>query len=285
MNPNLYYDGRQIKSYIVGFASLFSEIPYQDRNGSMKIVPIYYGSLSDVISHLDLNVDNEATKNTNRIKDLTIPLFSFRMISLERNVEKRRAPHNYQTVDLRPSGYNIGYVTMYPAPFKFTMELTCWASSDYQAFEITEQIVPYFNSPQQVKIEPLPRSPVSETEIFLDSIEIDTDPESQTSTTVTMTFSLTGYILTQPKIWQTDMKFELSMLDSKHEDIFKDDAYSFGKEIKDLNASTKVMKAQNNIVDDLEKFIKSHPLLLQKYGSVFEIYKILIDNKRVVANG
>ena len=67
---------------------------------------------------------------------------------------------------------------MRPAPYRFTMELVCWASSDYQAFEITEQIIPYFNSPQQVRIEPLPRCPVSTTEIFLDNIEIEQFIES-----------------------------------------------------------------------------------------------------------
>lgn len=284
MNKNLYYDGRQIKNYIIGFASLFSEIPFQDRNGKIKTVPIYYGSLSDVVSHLDLNVDNDATSNVNRLKDLTVPLFSFRMIGLERNVEKRRSPHDKVTVDLRQLGYNVGYVTMFPAPYKFTMELTCWASSDYQAFEITEQIIPYFNSPQQVKIEPLPRSPVSTTEVFLDSIEIDTDPESQTSTTVTMTFTLTGYILTQPKLWQTDLKFELNMLDTKHEPLFKDDKYSFGKEIKDFNDDD-MPKQKQNTLSSLENFVKSNNAIMERFGDALEIYKILIKNGRVKDNG
>ena len=213
MNENLYFDGRQIKNYLIGFASLFSEIPYKNRKGKIDVVPIHYGSPSDVVSFLDHNVDNEATKNRNRLKDISVPMFSFRLTGLERNVEKRRAPHDSITVDLRPLGYNIGYVAMKPAPYRFTMELVCWAASDYQAFEITEHIIPYFNSPQQVTIEPLPRSPVSTTEIFLESIDIDTDPSAQKySAVITMSFSLTGYILTQPKIWSTNLKFELSML-------------------------------------------------------------------------
>lgn len=286
MKHSLYYDGRQIKNYIIGFASLFAEIPYTDRKGKIKSVPIYYGSYSDVISHLDLNVDTEETKNVNRLKDLTIPLFSFRMTGIERNPDKRRAPHNTKTVDLRPIGYNTGYTTMYPAPYKFTMELTCWASSDYQAFEITEQIIPYFNSPQQVIIQPLPGSNVSTTEVYLDSIDIDTDTESQTySAVITMTFSLTGYLLTQPKLWSTNLQFELSMLDEKHKKIFKDDDYSIGHKIVDLNTTKPKLPNSETLIGSLSTFIKSSPLLVEKYGEKMDLFKLLGKNGRVDANG
>jgi hypothetical protein len=96
MNEQFYYNGTQIKNYLVGFASLFSEIPYADRYGKIKTVPIHYGSPSDVMSFLESNVDNEETTNRNRLKDISIPLFSFRLIGIEHNIEKRRAPllHN-----------------------------------------------------------------------------------------------------------------------------------------------------------------------------------------------
>jgi len=287
MNKNLYFDGRQLKNYLIGFASLFSEIPYKDRVGKIKTVPIHYGSPSDVISYLENDVDNEATANRNRLKDISVPMFSFRMTGIERHPEKRRSPHNTMTVDLRPMGYNIGYVTMWPAPYRFTMELICWASSDYQAFEISEQIIPYFNSPQQVIIEPLPRCRVSATEIFLDNIEIDTEPESQKySALITMSFSLTGYILTQPKIWSTNLQFELSMLDTKSDTIITDgNDYSVGHEIRDLNIPQTSLLPKEDKLSGIEGFILNTPILLSEYGEKLDWYKILVENDRIDENG
>ena len=284
MKESLYFDGRQIKNYLIGFASLFSEIPYKNRYGKLVDVPIHYGSPSDVISFLESNVDNAETKNRNRLKDISIPMFSFRMTGIEKNNEKRRAPHDTITVDLRPLGYNTGYVTMRPAPYRFTMELVCWASSDYQAFEITEQIIPYFNSPQQVRIEPLPRCPVSTTEIFLDNIEIDTDPESQkTSSLVTMTFSLTGWLLTQPKIWSTNMAFEFNMLSGDLKNGYentKDSDFSVGHEIVEYSTINKKLKSEDKF-SNLENFILNSPLILKEYGETLDLYKILITNKKI----
>jgi hypothetical protein len=122
MNEQFYYNGTQIKNYLVGFASLFSEIPYADRYGKIKTVPIHYGSPSDVMSFLESNVDNEETTNRNRLKDISIPLFSFRLIGIEHNIEKRRAPLDSKTVDLRPMGYNTGYVTMEPFFFQYYVQ-------------------------------------------------------------------------------------------------------------------------------------------------------------------
>lgn len=296
MHKGLHFDGRQIKNYLIGFASLFAEIPYKDRNGNLKIVPIHYGSPSDVISYLENSVDNAATANRNRLKDVTIPMFSFRMTGLEKNQDKRRAPHDTITVDLRPLGYNTGYVAMRPAPYRFTMELTCWASSDYQAFEITEQIIPYFNSPQSVKIEPLPRCPISTTEIFLDNIEIDTEPESQKySALITMTFSLTGFLLTQPKIWSTNMAFELSMLVDQYVGLpsnpypVKGDPseYTLGSEIRDLNVPQPTLMSSEKAATfaNVESFIRNTPEMLAEYGETLDWYNILVDNNRIDING
>jgi len=269
LTAEFYYDGNQIKNYLIGFASVFSEIPYrQDKH--LKSVPIHYGSPSDIISYLESNVDNDDVHNVNRIKDINIPLFSFRMVAIEQSIERRRAPLDNITVDLRKLGYSVGYVTMKPAPFKFTFELVLWASSDYQAFEISEQILPYFNSPQQVNIEPLPGCPVSTTEIKLESIEIDTEPDSRKcSAIVTMTFTLTGWLLSQPRIWSSNMQFELSMLDSKNNDVSLDkelaDKYTFGSEILSVETKPKI-KEKMNFYDFLRTF-NDHYLI--DYYTVF----------------
>lgn len=282
MEKSLYFGGRQIKNYLVGFASIFSEIPYQDRIGKLKTVPINYGSPSDVISYLESNVDNAETANRNRLKDLTIPLFSFSMTALEKATDRKRAPHDTITVDLRKLGYGTGYVAMRPAPFKFSFELILWASSDTQAFEIIEQIIPYFNSPQQVTIEPLPRCPVSTTEVFLDGVEIDTSPDSQKySATVTMTFSLTGWLLTQPRIWSTNMAFELNMLDNNSNVINNINDYSFGNKIVDLNDSPKPIQL---IKDDYRFFLEQNKRFMDEFNFYVDMYYVLLENKIIDNN-
>jgi len=276
MNHNFYYEGRQIKNYLIGFASIFSEIPYKNRKGKLESVPIHYGSPSDIISYLEMNVDNDETHNRNRLKDISVPLFSFRMTSMEQNLERRRAPLDSIAVDLRPLGYGTGYVAMKPSPFKFTFELLLWASSDYQAFEIVEQIVPYFNTPQQVTIEPLPRCPVSTTEVFLESLDIDTEPDSQKySALVTMNFNLNGWLLSQPRIWSTNMQFELSMLDKENitqgVDL-NDSDYSIGHEIIDNNSRNTNTNTQKETT--IESFIKSSNLN-ELYSETLDMIKIL----------
>jgi len=286
MNQNFYYEGRQIKNYLIGFASIFSEIPYKNRNGKLESVPIHYGSPSDIISYLEMNVDNDETHNRNRLKDISVPLFSFRMTSMEQNLERRRAPLDTITVDLRPLGYGTGYVAMKPAPFKFTFELLLWASSDYQAFEIVEQIVPYFNTPQQVTIEPLPRCPVSTTEVFLESLDIDTEPDSQKySALVTMNFNLSGWLLSQPRIWSTNMQFELSMLDKDNitqgVDLNATD-YSVGHEIIDNNSRNINKETQNETT--IISFIKNSNLK-EMYSETLDIINILKDEGYISYDG
>ena len=216
MNKQLYFRGNQIKSYLIAFASVFSEIYYNNRYNELKEVPIVYGSPSDIISYMESNVDNLTTKNRNRIKDLRIPIFSFRLTNLERDVEKRRTPYTKLTIDLRQLGYGTGYTTLYPSPFKFNFELTLWADSDLQCFEILEQIVPYFNASQDIIVEILPKTPARTCNLNLDSIEVNTDPQSQKySATAVLMFSLKGWLFSQPKIWSTNMQFELEMLDKE----------------------------------------------------------------------
>jgi hypothetical protein len=290
MNHEFYFDGRQIKNYLIGFASLFSEIPYKNRVGKLESVPIHYGSPSDIISHLEMNVDNDETTNRNRIKDISVPMFSFRMTGMERNSEKRRAPHDTITVDLRPMGYSTGYVTMRPAPIRFTMELICWASSDYQAFEISEQIIPYFNSPQQVSIEPLPRCPVSTSEVFLETVEIDTEPESQRySAMVTMSFNLNGWLLTQPRIWSTNMKFEFQMLDKEYQGTdtpanLDDTDWSVGHEIIDTNDTPPPLLPTEQKLSSIDSFIRN-TVLASTFGEKLDIYNELVMAGRISKAG
>ena len=288
MNEHFYYEGTQIKNYLIGFASVFSEIPYMQRDGKLGSVPIHYGSPSDIISYFEMNVDNEETHNRNRTKDISVPIFSFRMTGMERNSDRRRAPLDSIAVDLRPLGYSTGYIAMKPAPFKFTMELLLWAGSDYQAFEIIEQIVPYFNTPQQVTIEPLPRCPVSATEIHMESLDIDTDPESQKySALATMTFTLTGWLLSQPRIWSTNMKFELSMLDKSNINNgvnLNDTDYSVGHEIIDTNFLPVSRTNADRSLDTVEDFIRLTPLR-EQYGDKLAWYDELVNAGRISEHG
>jgi hypothetical protein len=286
LNPSLYYNGRQIKNYLIGFASLFSEIPYMKRNGTIGIIPIVYGSSSDVISYLENNVDNLQTKNRNRLKDLTIPLFSFRLTNLQRNIEKRRAIYEDIVVDLRSMGYSSGYVSLYPAPFEFTFELSLWASSDNQLFEIMEQILPYFNSSQQVTIEPLPKCPVSKSEINLSNLEVETDPESNKySAQAIFEFQVSGWLLAQPKIWNTDMQFELRMLDSENKNLDLNkpefDKYSFGKEIYDMNTVNPYEDKRKEEIASIKNFIKMNENIKKTYLKTYKIYKKLVEMHKI----
>ena len=211
MDKSLYFNGEQIKSYLVAFGSLFSEIPYKNGKGEIKTVPIYYGSPSDVISYLEGDVEEQRTKN--RLKDITLPMFSFRLTGIEKNPERRKAPTRTITVDLRKYGYATGYVILQPTPYKFNFELTLWADSDIQCFEILEQILPYFNTPISVSVQILPASPIQSVEVFFDSIDIDTDPSSQKySAQATLQFFINGALLSQPKVWSTNNAFELEFL-------------------------------------------------------------------------
>ena len=86
---------------------------------------------------------------------------------------------------------------------------------------------------------------------YLDNIEIDTDPESQKTTSmVTMTFSLTGWLLTQPKIWSTNMAFEFNMLSGDLKNGYentKDSDFSIGHEIVEYSTINKKLKSEGKV--------------------------------------
>lgn len=281
MNKNLYFNGEQIKSYLVAFGSLFSEIPYKDGHGNVKTVPIYYGSPSDVISYFENDVEEQKTKN--RLKDITLPMFSFRLTGIEKNPERRKAPTRTITVDLRKYGYATGYVILQPTPYNFNFELTLWASSDIQCFEILEQILPYFNTPVAVSVQILPASPVQSVEVFFDSIDIDTDPSSQKySAQATLQFHITGALLSQPKVWSTNNAFELEFLvesdinavREKYSEFDMKEVFPYdGMDMIDENSVRKV-----DYIDDIMKeFFVNFETFLKKINVYSDIeYKFLV---------
>ena len=133
--------GDQIERYIGQFMRVFSGFQVQDgveRNNQLltKRVPVVYGNMSRIVATI-LNKRDFLTNNR-------IPMIAANMISLEPDPNNKRSPHH---VDIRnvksPNGAVLNQLSG-PA-FIMNMELSVYASSTTELFEIVEQILLIFN--------------------------------------------------------------------------------------------------------------------------------------------
>lgn len=133
--------GDQIERYIGQFMRVFSGFQVQDgveRNSELvtKRVPVVYGNMSRIVATI-LNKRDFLANNR-------IPMIAANMISLEPDPSNKRSPHH---VDIRnvksPNGAVINQLSG-PA-FIMNMEISVYASSTTELFEIVEQILLIFN--------------------------------------------------------------------------------------------------------------------------------------------
>lgn len=146
MIKHYYYDN-QLRKYMMQFAGIFTGMQYKTGVGAdgaepeLRSVPIRYGSSDRVVSAIKA----KNTQNT----PLALPLMSTYLTNIEiarERIKGRR--HVDQRVTAEFDGVNANRSVVkriMPVPYNLTAELSLYASSTDEMFQILEQILLIFD--------------------------------------------------------------------------------------------------------------------------------------------
>lgn len=138
-----YRRGEQLERHIGQFMRVFAGFQVSDgvqRNGSYltKKVPVVYGNMSRIVASILSKRDFLANQ--------TLPIMAVNMSGLSPDLDNRRTQHyRDERVVSKPDG-KLGVLERLTGPaFIMNMELSVYASSTTELFDIIEQIVLIFN--------------------------------------------------------------------------------------------------------------------------------------------
>lgn len=138
-----YRRGEQLERHIGQFMRVFAGFQVSDgvqRDGSYltKKVPVVYGNMSRIVASILSKRDFLANP--------TLPMMAVNMSGLSPDLDNRRTQHyRDERVVSKPDG-NLGVLERITGPaFIMNMELSVYASSTTELFDIIEQIVLIFN--------------------------------------------------------------------------------------------------------------------------------------------
>jgi len=145
MAYNFYYQGA-FKDYITQFMRVFSGFSVEygvdrdgDNNNDQKTAPVYYGSPDRIVA----NVLHKEGVSYNT----SLPLMSTVLTAIELNPENRRTNYHEENVTrVRGSdGERVVNQKVIGVPYRFSMDLSIYASNTTQMFQLLEQIMMMFN--------------------------------------------------------------------------------------------------------------------------------------------
>jgi len=140
-----YRRGDQLEKYIGQFMRIFSGFQVEDgveRNGTKnrKRVPVVYGNMSRITASIMTNRDH--------LSATTLPIMAANMIGLSPDPNNKKTPHHRDERSMRAGTNNTRYdvIDRLTGPaFLMNMELSVYASSTTELFDIIEQILLIFN--------------------------------------------------------------------------------------------------------------------------------------------
>jgi len=145
MAYNFYYQ-QAFKDYITQFMRVFSGFSVEygvDRDGDnkndQKTAPVYYGSPDRIVANV---LHKEGVSYTT-----SLPIMSALLTAIELNPENRRTNYHEENVT-RVRGSDGAWVVnqkIIGVPYRFSMDLSIYASNTNQMFQLLEQIMMMFN--------------------------------------------------------------------------------------------------------------------------------------------
>lgn len=150
-----YYYSKQIKKFITQFCNIFTDLEVRTgvgKNGEPPRniqVPIRYGSSDRVVS----SITAQNTQNT----PITIPMSSAYLTGIELAPERRKGVGMVTNTTIienngQPYPNNIKVLKRYmPIPYNLYMQLSLYASSTDEMFQILEQILLVFDPFVQIQ--------------------------------------------------------------------------------------------------------------------------------------
>jgi hypothetical protein len=173
-----YYYHQIIRKTVIGFGSLFNNIHIKhvdsDSNTISNIrVPLAYGPIQKYLARIEQQPD------LSKPIQITLPRMSFEMVSLTYDSERKTGPTQSFRV---PDNGKMRKVYM-PVPYDIGFELNLISKLNDDAFQVVEQILPYFQPSFNITLNLLDTlGEEKDIPIVLDSISFQDEYEGDFTT-------------------------------------------------------------------------------------------------------
>jgi hypothetical protein len=216
-----YRNGEQFKKYIGQFMRVFSGFQVKDgvaRGGEVrtKRVPVVYGSMSRVVA-------NVLTKKS-RFVAASVPVLAVNMTGIQVDQENKPNPYHTDKVSKHMIGSNDTLERKLGPAFILPMDVSIYASSTTELFEILEQILLIFNPRVTIQVDTDAHNADYITDITLVGIQ----PEIQTP------------LSTQKEVIMLTLNFEVPVRLR----------YPHG-----IDTDSVILEITNNIIDESEEIV------------------------------
>lgn len=184
-----YFYHENIRNTIVAFATLFNNIFVREYDGDGNVtknnkVPIRYGPRSKFLARIE-----EAPDDLNNPVQITLPIMSFQYGGLTYDPDRKGVTTEYFTVE-DPNDPTSCIRSYMPVPYNMPIELNIMTKLEKDAWQIIEQILPYFQPAYTLTIKYTDIKEKKDVPIQLDSIEIQDDYEGNYESRRTLIYTL-----------------------------------------------------------------------------------------------
>ena len=187
MFANHFYN-ESTRRMVSVFGSIFNDMEVVKKDAAGKIlqkikVPLSYAPRRKVLARL-----NEQTSDPKIA--MKLPRMSFEITSMEYDANARVSKHKNYTKAIVGDTLSVTKLGA-PAVYKVGMELNILASTQDEALQMLEQILPYFQPEYTVTIKDIPTMDIStDTPIVLESVTLNDDYEGDLVTRRSIIYTL-----------------------------------------------------------------------------------------------
>lgn len=209
---------KSIKKVIATFGSIFSDITVKTGQGNIIKVPIHFSQKQKWLEMLVNKIDMR-DMNT----DIALPVLGFEIVNLSYDVVQMTNPMNVQhhTQD----GDNVNFMFS-SVPYVIGIELYAATNTLDEAYQIVEQIIPFFTPQLTVTISDVDMHNIK-TNITFDLTSISQDIvneglfEEKSSIMYNFSFSVHTKFHSNPRSMERIKKVIVNMKEDDHEALFE----------------------------------------------------------------
>ena len=187
MFENHYYH-ESTRRMVSVFGSIFNDLEVVKKDGSGKIlqkikVPLSYAPRRKVLARLNEQYSDPKIA-------MKLPRMSFEITSMEYDANARISKHKNYTKAIVGDTLSLTKLGA-PSVYKVGIELNILASTQDEALQMLEQILPYFQPEYTVTIKDIPSMDITtDTPIILESVTLNDDYEGDLVTRRSIIYTL-----------------------------------------------------------------------------------------------
>jgi len=187
MFENHYYH-ESTRRMVSVFGSIFNDLEVVKKDGSGKIlqkikVPLSYAPRRKILARLNEQYSDPKIA-------MKLPRMSFEITSMEYDANARISKHKNYTKAIVGDTLSLSKLGA-PSVYKVGIELNILASTQDEALQMLEQILPYFQPEYTVTIKDIPSMDITtDTPIILESVTLNDDYEGDLVTRRSIIYTL-----------------------------------------------------------------------------------------------